>query len=256
MIYDKIKELLSVIDNSSSELIIKDYTPILYFGELLNSKIATIGLNPSDKEYYDSEGKPYNRFLNKQDFQIDLWNEISNDEIIKIKTSFDYYFKHNPYKNWFNRLDDLLVDENYSYYFPFNNLVHFDIIPVATKDKWGRLSSLNKDFLISEFGSYLEYLISESNVEICILNGQSVVDNFMKIFNLPLHQEHFEEWDIITKKKLVRGYGYKAILKKKDKGILVLGFNHNIQSSFGVSKNLVTSIRKWIQKEINSFYEK
>lgn len=256
MIYDKIKELLSVIDNSSSELIIKDYTPILYFGELLNSKIATIGLNPSDKEYYDSEGKPYNRFLNKQDFQINLWNEISNDEIIKIKTSFDYYFKHNPYKNWFNRLDDLLVDESYSYYFPFNNLVHFDIIPVATKNKWGRLSSLDKDFLIGQFGNYLEYLISESNVEICILNGQSVVDNFMKIFNLSLRQTHFEEWDIITKKKLVRGHGYKAILKNKDKRILVLGFNHNIQSSFGVSKDLVTSIRKWIQKEINNFYEK
>lgn len=256
MIYDKIKELLDIIDKSSSELIIKDYTPILYFGEIVNSKIATIGLNPSDKEYYDSEGKSYNRFLHKQDLKISSWNEISNDEIVKIKTSFDYYFKHNPYKSWFNRLDDLLADESYSYYFPFNNLVHFDIIPVATKNKWGNLSSANRDLLIAQFGNYLEYLITESSIEICILNGQSVVDNFQRIFNHSLYKTHIEEWDISTKNKIVKGHCYKAILNKKNKRILVLGFNHNIQSSFGVSKYLVSCIRKWLQKEINSFYEK
>lgn len=254
--FEKIKELLDTVESSVSELIIKEYVPILYFGDIMNSKIATVGLNPSDKEYYDSKGQSYDRFLNKQNLKINSWNEISNDEVLKIKMSFDFYFNNRPYKNWFNRLEDLLSEGEFSYYFPYNNTVHLDIIPVATKNKWGNLSLSERDFLIDHFGNYLEYLITESNIEICILNGQGVVDNFQKVFKQMLYKEHVMEWDIITKNKVVKGNCYKAILNQQNKKILILGFNHNIQSSFGVSKDLVISIRKWIQKEINNFYEK
>ncbi|GAE63564.1 hypothetical protein H3Z85_07940 [Chryseobacterium indologenes] len=253
--FDKIKELLETVEDSSSELIIKDYVPILYFGNIMNSRIATIGLNPSDKEYYDSNGYSYNRFVNKDDLKINSWSEVSHSEILEIQTSFDYYFNRNPYKNWFNRLDVLFSDVEFSYYFPYNNTVHLDIIPVATKDKWGNLSLVERDFLIAEFGNYLKYLITESNIEICILNGQSVVDNFQKVFKQELFKKHISEWDILTKRTTVKGNSYKATLIKGDKKILILGFNHNIQSSFGVSKDIVISIKEWLQKEINNFYE-
>lgn len=254
--FDKIKELLTIVENSCSDLIIREYAPILYFGDIKNSKIATVGLNPSDREYYNSNGQPSDRFLSKQDLEIDSWTEISNEEISKIKLSFDFYFNHNPYKNWFNRLENLLTEGNYSYYFPYNNIVHLDIIPVATKKKWGSLSAAERKFLIDSFGNYLEFLISESDIEICILNGQGVVDNFQKVFNQLLSKEHILDWDIKTKNKIVKGNSYKAILDKGNKKVLILGFNHNIQSSFGVSKEIVLSKKKWLQKEINDFYER
>jgi hypothetical protein len=251
--YDKIRELLDTVEDSASDLIIKDYVPILYFGDIMNSRIATIGLNPSDKEYYDSVGQPYDRFVSKDNLQIDSWSNISNEKIDLIKNSFDYYFNNRPYKNWFNRLEDLLVDGEFSYYFPYNNIVHLDIIPVATKEKWGSLSLSEQDLLISQFGNYLEYLITESYIEVCILNGQGVVDNFQKVFGQLIDKEYVEQWNIKTKNKVVKGKSYKTVLKAKDKKILILGFNHNIQSSFGVSKEIVFSIRRWLQREINEF---
>lgn len=251
--YDKIRELLDTVEDSASDLIIKDYAPILYFGDIMNSRIATVGLNPSDKEYYDSLGQSYDRFFNKENLQVDSWSNISNEKIDQIKNSFDFYFNHRPYKNWFNRLEDLLVDGQFSYYFPYNNIVHLDIIPVATKDKWGSLSFSEQDFLINQFGNYLEYLITESYIEVCILNGQGVVDNFQKVFGQLIDKKYVEQWNIKTKNKVVKGKSYRTILKAKDKKILVLGFNHNIQSSFGVSKEIIASIRSWLQKEINEF---
>lgn len=251
--YDKIRELLDTVEDSASDLIIKDYVPILYFGDIMNSRIATVGLNPSDKEYYDSVGQSYDRFVSKENLQIDSWSNISNEKIDLIKNSFDYYFNHRPYKNWFNRLEDLLVDGEFSYYFPYNNIVHLDIIPVATKEKWGSLSLSEQDLLINQFGNYLEYLITESYIEVCILNGQGVVDNFQKVFGQLIDKEYVEQWNIKTKNKVVKGKSYKTVLKAKDKKILILGFNHNIQSSFGVSKEIVVSIRGWLQREINEF---
>nr|WP_314494594.1 hypothetical protein [uncultured Chryseobacterium sp.] len=256
MMFEKIRELLNTVESSASELIIKEYVPILYFGDLQNSKIATVGLNPSDREYYDTKGKSSNRFLSKQSLNVSSWNEISRDEILKVKTSFDFYFSNKPYKSWFNRLEDLLTESEFSYYFPYNNMVHLDIIPVATKSKWGNLSISDKDSLITSFGSYLEYLIMESNIEICILNGQGVVDNFQKVFKQTIHKERVIEWDIKTKNKVVKGNCYKITVNQHNKKILILGYNHNIQSSFGVSKDLVISIRKWIKNEISNFYEK
>ncbi|MCL1673004.1 hypothetical protein [Elizabethkingia ursingii] len=254
--FDKIRELLYAVEEFSSELIIKDYVPVLYFGNIMNSKIATIGLNPSDKEYYDSNGQSYDRFLNKESLQIKSWSDISDEEIFKIKMSFDYYFDHKPYKSWFNKLEGLLAKGEYSYYFPYRNMVHLDIVPVATINKWGGLSLSEKDILINGFGNYLEYLIKESHIEICILNGQGVVDNFQKVFGQLLYKRYFDKWNIKTKNKTVKGKAYKAILKNGDKNILILGFNHNIQSSFGVSNDIIASIRVWLQQEINFFYEK
>lgn len=256
MIFDKIKKLLHKIDSSDSELIIKDFAPILYFGNFKNSKIATIGLNPSDKEYYDSTGEPYNRFQSKKNFKVESWKEMSDDGIDRIQMSFDNYFNHNPYRGWFNRLENLLYDVEYSYYFPYNNIVHLDIIPVATKGKWGNLTITQKNSLINDFGDFLPNLIVDSDLEICILNGQSVVDNFQKIFDTTLEMNYIEELNVTTKRNVVKGKYYRSILNFNRKKVLILGFNHNLQSSFGITNNIILTLKNMLKKEISEFYEK
>jgi len=51
----------------------------------------------------------------------------------------------------------------------------------------------------------------------------------------------------------VPGFGYRGIIRhlsgiKLNHDILVLGFNHNIQSSFGVTKGVIGAIRDWLRK--------
>ena len=49
------------------------------------------------------------------------------------------------------------------------------------------------------------------------------------------------------------GFAYEGIVNdlsgmQLDREILVLGFNHNIQSSFGVTKHVIEAIRRWIAR--------
>ena len=52
----------------------------------------------------------------------------------------------------------------------------------------------------------------------------------------------------------VQGFAYRGMVTElggMDLGreLLVLGFNHNIQSSFGVTREAVTSIGEWVAKQ-------
>lgn len=52
----------------------------------------------------------------------------------------------------------------------------------------------------------------------------------------------------------VKGVSYIGVLKevagiKLNNEILVLGFNHNIQSSFGVTKEVKTAIKTWVARK-------
>ena len=59
----------------------------------------------------------------------------------------------------------------------------------------------------------------------------------------------------------VAGYAYEHRIReiggvKLDHTVLVLGFNHNLQSSFGVTREVAAEIQKWIGVcTRNFFYE-
>jgi len=85
-----------------------------------------------------------------------------------------------------------------------------------------------------------------------VLNGRSVVVNFERIAGVELERQVMKGWELPRRSQSnVTGIAYKGTinhlsgieLKRK---LLVVGFNHNIQSSFGVTREVRASIRSWI----------
>lgn len=254
-----IKDLIDRIESNilQNTDIIPWGAPVPVFGDITQSKVATLGLNPSNLEFTDNCGNELigedRRFHTLSSLKISSWKFTNEEHIKKIIESYKYYFFTNPYDRWFRSLDIILKELDVSYYNNSQHACHLDLVPYATKTKWGKLSTEKQRYLISSSCDGLASLLSKSPIRVLILNGASVVNHFLLLSSIDFKINEMPSWTLCRdSKKKVKGYSYMGELKqlmgyKFNQEILVLGFNHNIQSSFGVTNQVKHSIAKWIK---------
>ncbi|MEX2410957.1 MAG: hypothetical protein WD607_06215 [Candidatus Paceibacterota bacterium] len=261
----KIESIIKATIESLDKLLSKDLelipwsAPIISFGSIKNAKIATLGLNPSNREFVNKLGKELKgksrRFHTLESLSIKSWSEIEEHHINSILDYCNNYFLNNPYDLWFKKLDHIISGTQCSYYFPYSNTCHLDLVPYATMIKWGELNKAQQDFLIDESANVLGRIVENSSIRLMILNGRSVINNFSKISDITFHVTRKSNWDLPRqKRKNIKGFsfiGYSSSIgnTKLSKEIIVIGFNHNIQSSYGLTNEVKDHIRDWITKE-------
>lgn len=231
-------------------------SPIPVFGDVSKSRVATLGLNPSNREFVDADGRELEgekrRFHTLKSLNITSWSKAKQKHLELIDDSYKNYFKRNPYDGWFRILDKIISGTQTSFYNKLNQACHLDLVPYATYCKWAELSSKQQNQLFNKAGDTLAFLLRESSIRIIVLNGKTVVDAFQKISNQTLEKELMTEWTLPRKSGIgVSGFAYKGVINhisghKLKKDIYILGFNHNLQSSFGVTNIVKNSIRDWI----------
>jgi hypothetical protein len=263
--------LATLIDRLNDRLlieteVIKWSCPVPSFGDLSRSKTATLGLNPSNKEFVDNSGNELDgtsrRFHTLKSLNLKCWSEVEDRHLDLINDTCRAYFSRNPYNSWFKKLDYLITETNTSFYDHSETACHLDLIPYATSCKWVELNKLQRSSLLTAAADTLGLLLKNSPVKVLILNGESVVNHFQHIAEVQLNKEIRQNWELPRRSHLgVKGFSYKGFVNrisgiKLDREILVLGFNHNIQSSFGVTKEVTGAIKTWISKTIGeSTYE-
>lgn len=261
-IEQEILELAIQLDDYKriSPSIIPWAAPVISFGSILDSKIATIGLNPSNLEFVDTYGKELigsdRRFPTLDFLKLKSWKDIDHEGVVKILESCNDYFVRNPYDRWFKKLDYIISMTSFSYYFPSRLACHLDLTPYATSVKWGELNVIEKSCLLEYGCNKLAHLLQLSPIETIVLNGKSVVDNLQRIAKVELKVEHVKEWDLPRAgSNSIKGFCYTGCMSKLSnidfgRKILILGFNHNLQSSYGVTKKVQESIREWIGNKV------
>jgi hypothetical protein len=239
-------------------------SPVISFGNLSSSKIATLGLNPSNREFVDYNGKELDgiqrRFHTLSSLGISKWSAIREEHLLSIIELCQQYFFRNPYNEWFKKLDYIISGTSMSYYFPSGEACHLDIIPYATSCKWTELNVEQRSLLFKMADNTLGQLLKHSPVELIVLNGQTVVQSLEQLAGVRLTKRLMTSWTLPRKEgKGVSGYSYTGSISKiagvqLSRKIKVLGYNHNIQSSFGVTKQVNTAIRNWISKESKLYF--
>ena len=230
--------------------------PVPAFGDLSRSTIATVGLNPSNREFVDDEGNelegPLRRFHTLKSLGLTCWADANAQHLQLIVDSCSAYFSRNPYDRWFKKLDHLISGTDVSYYHESMKACHLDLIPYATSCKWTELSSRQRSSLLAVAADTLGVLLRDSPVRLLILNGNSVVEKFQDISGVRLEKQAMRNWALPRQSNSdVNGFAYTGCVRnisgtKLKRELLVLGFNHNIQSSFGVTTEVTTAIRHWI----------
>ena len=250
--------LVNCLDHSalSGTSVIPWSCPVPAFGDISESKVATLGLNPSNREFVDGLGKeldgPFRRFHTLKSLGLSHWSEANVRHLRLIMDSCCAYFQKNPYDGWFRKLDEIISGTNASYYDSFASACHLDLIPYATACKWTELSQHERSSLLTAAGDTLGLLLRDSPVRILVLNGKSVVDQFQEIAGVQLEKQAMHDWSLPRKSHSdVSGFAFKGTVRdlsgvRLERDVLVLGFNHNVQSSFGVTTQVTTAIKCWI----------
>lgn len=239
-------------------------SPIPSFGDLSRARVATLGLNPSNREFVDNSGNELvdtaRRFHTLRSLGLARWCDIKARHLRLIWDSCRTYFSRNPYDAWFKQLEHLIGETRTSYYNGSEAACHVDLIPYATACKWTGLSHHQRSYLFYQAGDTLGLLLRDSPVQLLILNGSSVVANFEKIAGIQLDRQIMHDWMLRRHSHSnIMGVAYAGTVHelsgiKLKRGLMVLGFNHNIQSSFGVTREVRASIRKWIGQNANELW--
>ena len=209
------KTIKLLYELESLDMLYRDFSPILYFGNLKKSEVGTLGINPSNIEFEDYNNNiltnSERRFHSLDSLNLNSWEDFSDIEYKKIELTFDNYFSNNPYNIWFKKLDKVFSKTNYSFYFPYTNIIHLDLITFATRIKWGKLDTKIKNLLLNKSQEIFKEILVSTNIKYLYLNGQSVIDAFEIIFGR-LNYTYEPELDTVNKKRI-------AIKKLKKAGL-------------------------------------
>jgi hypothetical protein len=232
--------------------------PIPAFGDVSTSTIATVGLNPSNREFLDRRGAVLEgrqrRFHTLESLRISSWAEADARHIRLMLDSCIRYFALNPYDIWFKRLDQLIARTAFSFY--GSGACHLDLIPYATSEKWTDLDAWERSALLAVAADALASLLRNSPIRVLILNGRTVVKRFEEMTGTRLREREMRSWSLPRRSGLdVPGFSYKGWIEELHgvifaQPVLVLGYNHNIQSSYGVTNFVMRAIGQWIALQI------
>lgn len=256
--YSTLTTLIDRLDSSavSATNVIPWGCPVPSFGDLSKSQVATLGLNPSNREFVDESGNELQgalrRFHTLSSLGLKSWSDVDVRHLRMILESCTKYFLGNPYDKWFKQLDKVVAGTGASYYAASAMACHLDLIPYATSRKWTELTGQQRSSLLAVAGDTLALLLRDSPVRTLILNGSSVVQLFQDIAGIRLENHEMPSWSLPRESKPdvmgVASIGTVDMLSgiALEHRILVLGFNHNLQSSFGVTRQATEAIRRWI----------
>ncbi len=237
--------------------------PVPFFGQLESARLATVGINPSDREFTARNGAELTgsarRFPTLNSLRLPDWPDADERARQEIATACSRYFERNPYRRWFGVLQQLIEPTGLSYYAPGSDACHLDIVPWATSRKWGLLPAASKAALLHRAEQTIARVIAYSPLVMLVLNGREVVRQFEFLTGQQLEPAESRAWDLPRRNgQAVTGVAYRATITEiagipLGREILVAGYNHNLQSSFGVSATVRAAISEWIAEQHRSF---
>jgi hypothetical protein len=233
--------------------------PVPSFGDVSKSVLATLGVNPSNREFVDESGRELRgssrRLHTLTSLGLQKWSDVDETHVRLIAQACREYFSRNPYNGWFRALDHIMSGAGVSYYSGSYRACHLDLIPFATKCKWTDLTIRQRSSLLAGGGDTLAVLLRDSSIRVLVLNGRTVVAHLQKVANVEFQRTEMRQWTLPrTSGSGVAGLAFRGKLTQLsgvdlERSVLVLGYNHNLQSSFGVTRSVKNAIARWISAE-------
>ena len=222
-------------------------SPVPSFGDP-KSRLATLGLNPSPREFVDTFGNPIRRNSRRrlhtlESLGLATWAQAGERHVRLIWDACRFYFSNNPYDRWFKHLDDVISGAGFSYYAPLHNACHFDLVPFATENTWDKLSDDRRVQLVDASKDTLGSLLRDSSVQVLILNGSDVFNEFQPITDHSLREHPMPN----SSARAYTGSINTLAGIPLGREVHILGFSAYIQRA---SHQDTTAIKQWLTQTI------
>ncbi len=226
--------------NPYNSEILQNSTPVICFGDLFNSQIATLGLNPSNKEFVDNHNSfTAVRFQNCFSLSQSDLTKLNTIQTNLILNNCIDYFNGKPYKGWFNVLEKhILTKLNISYY--NKTCCHLDIVQWTTSNKWRDISDVNQNLLIDNDYPFLLQQLKFQNINLLLINGVGVFDIIDSQEKIHIQKE--ETIKIKSETCRMLKFYFNIGIKK----INCIAWSKNLQSTYGLTNDMRNSIGDWI----------
>ena len=253
--YADVSKLVGALRSPQALPVIGWSCPVPFFGHLESSRIGTVGINPSNREFVGADGNELQsdrRLPTLGSLGLTRWADADYRAVRTVIEACTGYFEVNPYSGWFDVLNDLISGTGCSYYAPRSTACHLDIVPWATPQKWGVLGPSARRSLVDAASETLASLIDSSALQMLVLNGREVVRQFAHMAGIAFEAVEVSGWELPRSNGAhVPGIAYTATIDQVGytslgRDVRVVGYNHNLQSSFGVTSKVRDAIGQWI----------
>lgn len=157
--------------------VVERSTPVVAFGNPVNSLVATLGINPSCEEFLNQKGE----LLTGQKRRLATWeslhleNQSDFDEIkgrLVLEGCADYF--SGPAYGWFNPLNYILTSGIGASY--GQNACHIDLVQWATKPVWRYLDVSVRSKLLDDGVEFLKHQLRTENYRLVLVNGRTALN--------------------------------------------------------------------------------
>ena len=220
--------------------VVPESTPVVAFGDPFAATVATLGINPSLREFLDGgqllDG-PSRRLATLRSLRAESLGTLTDTQVLQIVEDCARYFDadRNPYGQWFNPLDNLLrASVGASYY--KGSACHLDLVQWATNPTWGNLDRGTREVLLDEGLAHLRTLLTSGKTSLVLLNGRQV-------------RTHVEAVGLVKLSDcgtMPMSHTTCSLYAGEGDGVRYVGWSTNLQSSFGVSNEFKSCLAAWV----------
>jgi hypothetical protein len=220
--------------------VVSSSTPVVAFGDPTRAEVATLGINPSSREFAGVDAAllagSERRLATMQSIGAEQLDQLNDEQVASVVADCETYFYRRPYRRWFDPLEELLrVGTGTSYY--DGSACHLDLVQWATDPIWGRISDADVRRALLEDGvPHLRAQLARENVRLVLLNGRQVCEQ-VRAGGLT----HLVEAGGIPVAR-----GTCRLYTGSGQGIHWVGWSANLQSSWGVSTAFKEELAAWV----------
>ena len=152
--------------------------PVLFFGDIDSAKVATVGLNPSDREYTDEWGELLagadQRFATLPSLHAASRMALTDEQCdVAVEWMRRYFETGRPvYGHYFRTLMNFLA--GWGVDFGPGGAVHLDLVQEVTDPRWSELGRTARASLLKTDLPFLRAQIEASAFDAVICTGQTV----------------------------------------------------------------------------------
>lgn len=161
--------------------------PVLFFGDLFTAGVATVGLNPSNKEYLGRGGVELEgatrRFETLTSLGVADRSSLTDEQCDRaIQRMRTYYQPGKPIYGWFRALHRVTRAMRYSY--EVGEVAHLDLAQEATNPTWSKLAQTSPaefEALRSSDLPFLRWQLEAFPLHTVICNGRTVFNEVCRL---------------------------------------------------------------------------
>lgn len=222
----------------ASPFTVRGSLPVLFFGDLLNARVATVGLNPSLREYRDRRGLELaglkRRFETLASLKATDRTTLSVEQCRRaVETMRGYFDAHRPVYEWFAGPCRVVYGLGYS--FRDRTAAHLDLIQESTDPVWGEImkhrSSVAANLLCADL-PFLRWQIETFPLAGILCTSRTVLDNVIELTSAKV----IETGDTAGRHWTV------AVTQVRDRSVAIAGWNIPLARAPGLTHEQQTEL--------------